>query len=151
MTSFTKPATLALTMGAAFICTELNADPCEDALDVIHDMVSALGNGQVAPVVNSYSDDGLLVLNNTDFRGPDMLTAAYTEFAAISPEIRFDYEDLHITGNIALHIAPWSMTGTAPDGTAVTDSGLSVVVLQKQDDGEWKILMDLPHANHAPR
>lgn len=150
MTSFIKPAALSLAIATAFFSTSLNADPREDALGVIHDMASAMGNGQVARVVDSYTQDGLLVLNGTDFRGPDMLTAAYTEFAAISPEIHFEYEDLHITGNIALHIAPWSMTGTAPDGTAVTDGGLSVVVLQKQDDGEWKILMDLPHAEAAP-
>lgn len=150
MTSFIKPAALSLAIATAFSSTSLNADPREDALGVIHDMATAMGNGQVARVVDSYTQDGLLVLNGTDFRGPEMLTAAYTEFAAISPDIRFEYEDLHITGDIALHIAPWSMTGTAPDGTAVTDGGLSVVVLQKQDDGAWKILMDLPHAEAAP-
>lgn len=146
MTSFTKPAALMLAIGAACLSTTSKADPREDALQVIHTMVSAMGSGQVTPVVDSYTNDGLLVLNNTDFRGPEMLTAAYTEFAALSPEIRFDYEDLHITGDIALHIAPWSMTGTTPDGTAITDGGLSVVVLQKQADNSWKILMDLPHA-----
>ena len=48
------------------------------------------------------------------------------------------------TGDIAVHIAPWTMSGTAPDGTPIVDSGLSVATLRRQVDDSWKIMLDNP-------
>jgi ketosteroid isomerase-like protein len=36
------------------------------------------------------------------------------------------------------------MAGTAPDGSAVTASGLSVAVLRRQPEGRWLMVIDHP-------
>ncbi|OUS34844.1 hypothetical protein A9R00_12355, partial [Oleispira antarctica] len=61
---------------------------------------------------------------------------------------KFDYpngHEVYIANNIALHIAPWVMTGKAPDGTSIKQSGLSVAVLRKQESGNWLMVLDNPH------
>jgi ketosteroid isomerase-like protein len=40
------------------------------------------------------------------------------------------------------------MTGTAPDGTPIRQSGLSVAVLRKQADGKWLMVFDNPFGQH---
>ena len=37
------------------------------------------------------------------------------------------------------------MKGTAPDGSAISDSGLSVSVLKRQADKSWRIVLDDPY------
>ncbi len=57
----------------------------------------------------------------------------------------FAGHEVIVNGDTALHIAPWSMSGTGPNGAAVEQSGLSVAVLRRQADGGWKMVIDNPH------
>lgn len=54
-------------------------------------------------------------------------------------------------GNVALHLAPWTMTGTLPDGTPVSQTGLSVAVMRRQPDGAWRMVIDHPYGDHLSR
>ena len=147
MKSFTKTTLLTLSIIAATAVSPLRADDTQDITAAVHIMTNAMRTGDVAAIVGSYASDGLLVLApDAEFRGPEMLTAAYQEFAAINPQITFESETIWVAGAIALHIAPWTMTGTGPDGTEFTDGGLSVVAMQRLENGNWKIQIDLPHA-----
>ena len=47
-------------------------------------------------------------------------------------------------GDLERHLSKWRMTGVAPDGSAVGQGGLSVVVLRRQPSGEWLIVIDDP-------
>ncbi len=49
--------------------------------------------------------------------------------------------------DLALHLAPWHMTGVGPDGTAVESHGLSVAVLRRQADGRWLMVLDQPYGD----
>jgi ketosteroid isomerase-like protein len=63
-----------------------------------------------------------------------------------NPHFTFsDGHDVVVNGDLALHITPWNMTATAPDGQQISQSGLSVAVLRKQLDGAWKMVIDNPH------
>ncbi|WP_438498976.1 hypothetical protein [Alteromonas australica] len=46
-----------------------------------------------------------------------------------------------------MHISPWSMKGKTPDGQEVKQSGLSVAILRRQKDGDWKMIIDNPYAS----
>jgi len=55
--------------------------------------------------------------------------------------------EVFASGDIALHIAPWKMTGQAPDGTPFDQNGLSVAVFRRQADGAWKMVIDNPNGD----
>ena len=40
------------------------------------------------------------------------------------------------------------MTGKTPDGFPIEQSGFSVVVLRKQTDGQWLMVIDNPFGDH---
>lgn len=78
-------------------------------------------------------------------RGRDEIGAALAELAALRPRIVFDdTPDVVEVGTVALVSSRWSMRGTAPDGSEVTDGGLSADVLRRQPEGTWLVVIDQP-------
>ena len=47
-------------------------------------------------------------------------------------------------GDLAMHIAPWTMKGATPDGSIIEDNGLSIAIFRRQSDGGWKMVIDNP-------
>ena len=47
-------------------------------------------------------------------------------------------------GDTAIANGSWTVTGTAPDGTAVEMTGQDTTVLREQADGTWRLVFDDP-------
>jgi ketosteroid isomerase-like protein len=45
-------------------------------------------------------------------------------------------------GQLAWIANAWTFRATAPDGTPIERSGRSSVVMRRQDDGTWRIVID---------
>ena len=76
--------------------------------------------------------------------GRAAIAGALSEMLALSPVMETHVREVHQADDIALAIVDWSLRGTAPDGSAVTQSGRSADVLRRQDDGTWRVLIDHP-------
>lgn len=72
------------------------------------------------------------------------IRGALAEMLALSPIMETHVREVLEADDIALVIVDWSLRGTAPDGSAVTQSGRSADVLRRQDDGTWRVLIDHP-------
>jgi ketosteroid isomerase-like protein len=71
----------------------------------------------------------------------------FTGMAALQPE--FSYPAGHeviVNGDFAIHIAPWDMIARTAEGAPITQSGLSVAVLHRQPERDWKMVIDNPHS-----
>ncbi|WP_282091138.1 YybH family protein [Epibacterium ulvae] len=120
----------------------------KDVIGSIETMTHYFQAGDIARVMESYEEKATIVFE-PDTPQPDTgeQVRLFTELSAINPT--FDYVAGHevvVNGDIAMHIAPWSMTGHTPDGQEIKQSGLSVAVLRKQSDGSWKMVIDNPHS-----
>ena len=113
----------------------------------IHHMTSSFQAGDIAQVMASYEEPATVVFEpDAPVSDASALEQMFTGMSAVNPV--FDYAAGHeviVNGDIALHIAPWTMSGQSPDGQAISQSGLSVAVLRKQTDGGWKMVIDNPH------
>jgi len=69
---------------------------------------------------------------------------ALGELLALSPVMETHVREVHQADDVALVIVDWNLRGTAPDGSAVTQSGRSADVLRRQSDGTWRVLIDHP-------
>jgi uncharacterized protein (TIGR02246 family) len=76
--------------------------------------------------------------------GHDEIRAALAPFLAVSPTMVVEPRQVLVTGDVALVVNDWSLTGTAPDGQPVSRSGQSADVVRRQPDGSWKVLVDRP-------
>jgi ketosteroid isomerase-like protein len=51
---------------------------------------------------------------------------------------------LVVEGDVALLYDSWQITGTNPDGSPMSASGRSAMVLRRQPDGSWLYVVDDP-------
>jgi uncharacterized protein (TIGR02246 family) len=76
--------------------------------------------------------------------GTPALREAFQQFMGLKPKITVTGHDIIQAGDIALHQSTWKMSGHMPDGKAFEQSGFSTVVLRKQPDGRWLMVIDNP-------
>ncbi|WGV98419.1 DUF4440 domain-containing protein [Vibrio sp. YMD68] len=116
-------------------------------LNTVATMTSSFHKKDITGVLNSYEDGGAVVFEpGTPISDPKLLKEMFEGAFLINPQ--FDYpngHEVYIVNDIALHIAPWVMYGTAPDDTQIKETGLSVAVLRKQANGQWLIVLDNPN------
>ncbi|MBH0779412.1 YybH family protein [Nocardia bovistercoris] len=118
----------------------------QNVIDTVSRMTEALQRGDIDAVLSHYVADAVVAFEpGASVRGEQHLREGFAAFAALDPRFRYDHgHEVMISGDTAVHIAPWTMTGTAPDGTPVAQSGLSVATLRRQADDSWKIALDNP-------
>lgn len=126
---------------------ENNAEETQ-VISLIDKMISNLQSGDIPRVMSTYADDAIVMFEPgvavTDRKAIEQI---FTEMAALKPEVTYSGHEVFIAGNTALQIHPWSMTAKTPDGQEIKQGGLSVVVLQRQTDGSWKMIIDNPYGS----
>jgi uncharacterized protein (TIGR02246 family) len=98
--------------------------------------------------------DGLVALYEPDavfepqpgvvVHGRAAIRDALGQLLALGPTITAGTVQVLTGGDIALVVNEWSLTGTAPDGTAVRQGGRSADVVRRQPDGRWLVVVDKP-------
>ena len=112
----------------------------------IEKMVTSFHNKDIDGVLATYEDGAIVMFEpQKPVSGKNNLKMAFTQFAAVDPKFNFSGHEVYISGNIATHIAPWTMVGKMLDGSKIEQSGLSVAVLRKQADGTWLMIQDNPN------
>lgn len=118
----------------------------KNVLNAIEEMTKAFQNKNIDRVMASYEPNATIVFEpEAPISDAKVLREMFTKMSMVNPRFTYSGHEVFITGNVATHIAPWKMTGKAPDGTPINQSGLSVAVLRKQKNGQWLIIMDNPH------
>lgn len=115
-------------------------------LNAVEQMTANLINGDIDAVMKSYENKATIVFE------PGMAISdgkqsyeIFQSISALKPKFSYSGHEVFVSGDIAIHIAPWRMKGTAPDGSVIEQEGLSLAVLRKQSDGEWLMIIDNPH------
>jgi uncharacterized protein (TIGR02246 family) len=72
------------------------------------------------------------------------LREAFKQFLAINPRITILSQDVVQSSDVALHTYTWKMSGKTPDGHPIEQGGFSIIVLRKQADGKWLMVIDNP-------
>ncbi|GAA6208324.1 hypothetical protein NBRC116601_16170 [Cognatishimia sp. WU-CL00825] len=150
-----KHATACLMMLALTIPTVLFAeghkmnDQNTEVLKTIETMTTAFQLGQIDAVMQSYEPTATVVFEPASpLSDPAQLREMFKGMSALKPKFSYDAEhEVIVSGDIALHIAPWAMTAKTPEGQPIEQSGLSVAILRRQSDGSWKMVIDNPHGS----
>lgn len=118
-------------------------------MNAILEMTAAFHKKDINGVMASYEPQAVIVFEpEKPVSNPTEVREGFSRFFAVSPIFEYSGHEVFINGNLAMHFAPWVMTGKAPDGTEITQSGLSVAVLRKQPNGKWLMVFDNPFGQH---
>lgn len=110
-------------------------------------MTHAFAAGDIDAILATYEPGGVLVAPGGVTIGGPSLRDAFAEFVALDPHFTFFDTQVIEAGDIALHLNTWKLAGTGPDGSPVEMGGLSAVVLRRQADGTWLMVIDHPTAD----
>lgn len=118
----------------------------QNVLQAIEKMTTAFQNKDIDGVMACYEPNAVVIFEpESPVSDSNVLRKMFTEMSMLNPVFTYSGHEVFIAGDIATHIAPWTMSATAPDGTEIKQSGLSVAVLRKQKDGSWLMTIDNPH------
>jgi uncharacterized protein (TIGR02246 family) len=106
---------------------------------------AAVSAGDIEAALATFEPTAAMVAQpGMTVQGTPALREAFKQFLAISPNVTVTGQDVIQAGDIALHSFTWAMSGKAPDGSPIEQSGYSNVVLRKQADGRWLMVIDNP-------
>jgi uncharacterized protein (TIGR02246 family) len=109
---------------------------------------AAVSAGNIEAALATFEPGAAMVAQpGVTVAGTAALRASFQQFLAINPKITATGHDIVQAGDIALHSFTWTMAGQSPDGSAITQTGFSTVVLRKQADGRWLMVIDNPFAD----
>lgn len=121
-------------------------DEQKKVYSTIEKMVNAFHKKDIAGVLTTYEENAIVMFEpQKPVSGKENLRMAFTQFCEMNPIFTFGSHEIYISGDIATHIAPWTMVGQMPDGKKIEQSGLSIAVLRKQADGNWLMIQDNPN------
>ena len=113
---------------------------------------AAVSAGDIEAALAAFEPEAAMVAQpGVTVSGTEALRGAFQQFLAINPKITVTGHETVQAGDIALHSFTWKMAGEAPDGSAIEQSGFSVVVLRKQPDGRWLMVIDNPFGDQLLR
>lgn len=109
--------------------------------------------------VNRGDLDGLLALYEPDTAyvvrpgetvvGEVAVREAIVGLLALQPSVTLEPVFVVRTGDLALLISRWHLTGTGSDGTPVDVGGQTGDVVRQQGDGTWRYAIDNPWGESA--
>jgi len=108
---------------------------------VIDRMMNAFAAGDVPGILQTYRSDAV-VMGSPDgpVSGHAALTAMFDGFVATGFSFLPGGHEVIVSGDTALHLMDWQ--GQGPDGDPF--SALSVAVLTRDAEGEWRMVIDHP-------
>lgn len=141
-------------LALAFVCLgpgtakEVVMSEQQAVLNTIQTMTNAFHQRDIAGVMASYAEGAVVCFEpNQPMAERTRIKQAFLEFFEMKPSFVYAGHQVVVSGDEALHIAPWKMTGTAPDGSSISMQGLSVAVLRRQEDGRWLMVVDNPYGD----
>lgn len=115
-------------------------------LQAVQQMTDAFHRKDIKGVMDSYEPNAMVVFDpQHPIQDVEVLKERFIQSFGISPRFEYSGHEVFVNGDIGVHLAPWTMTATAPDGTAIKQTGLSIAVLRQQKDGKWLMVFDDPH------
>jgi len=121
----------------------------ENVLKVIENMTSSFHNSDIEGIMASYEQNATIMFEpGKPTSDPTVLREMFNRAFTLNPKFEYSGHEVFISDDIAVHYAPWTMTGKTPDGTSIEQSGLSVAVLRRQPNGKWLMVIDNPHGQN---
>ncbi|HEU0143439.1 MAG TPA: nuclear transport factor 2 family protein [Nitrososphaera sp.] len=113
-------------------------------LETIQLLDEAFNCADIEAVLGFYEDEAAIVAEpNRLVTGKAGIRATYEWiFANIKGTAKQEKTHVIETGDIALFTSKWSFTGTLLNGESASRESYASVVLRRQDDGGWRIVVD---------
>ena len=114
------------------------------ALEAVELLDEAFNRGDIEAVLDFYEDEAVMVVEPSRLaRGKAEVRAVYEWiFANIRGTARQEKTHVIEAGGVALFTSKWNFSGTMLNGDSASRESYASVVLRRQADGRWRIVVD---------
>lgn len=111
---------------------------------------AAFNSGDAELVESVYEPDGVLVARpGQEVSGRDR-RAANEKLMALGVPIQVHPRHTFVSGDVALLVVDWNITGLTTDGAAIDIRGTATDVARRGTDGWWRYVIDNPWGVSSP-
>src|SRR6478752_1724697 len=121
------------------------ASPSEDERairDVLARWFAATKAGDTQTVLSMMTEDVVFMVPGRDPFGKEAFRNAAGRMKGARIDGTTDVQELRVVGNWAYARTRITVTVTPPDGAAVTRSGHTLTIFQREADGRWRLARD---------
>lgn len=142
---------MSLTLSWANTTTkEKSVNSTNAVIEVVMAMSKSMQEGNLESVLKYYEPDASLVAQPGVTVSGTKLREAMQGYVSMKPKFDMPKHEVIVSGDTALHSAPWTMEGIDPStGKKVQQEGFSVAVLRLQKDGRWLLVIDNPFGDYV--
>lgn len=109
-------------------------------LETVTTMTRAFAAGDVDGVMATYAPSAVVVAEpGRAVAGDGALRAMFADFVSSGVAFTYGAHEVVVAGDTGLHLMSWTAPG--PEGPT---TALSIAVLRRQEDGNWKMVIDHP-------
>jgi uncharacterized protein (TIGR02246 family) len=122
--------------------------PIQQPEEVLEVVAQAINSGDVDAQMAIYEPDAYFNFEpgpEGPVTGTQAIREAFAGFLAMKPNVTMKLISCNQAGDIAVIRNAWHMTCTGQDGNPTEMTGQTVVVLRRQPDGNWLVLIDNPY------
>jgi uncharacterized protein (TIGR02246 family) len=102
--------------------------------------------GELEPLMSLYEPNAtLLPLGQHAVSGLEEIRVAMTGFLESAPAMELTVKKTVQSGDIALVMSDWILSGSDADGRPFARTGRTSDVVRRQADGRWLLVIDVPH------
>lgn len=117
-----------------------------EVIQAVERMTDAFHRADIDAVLAAYEPDAVVTfMPGQPVTGRNALREGFEMFFGFKPKFEYGGHEVLVSGDTAIHLAPWTMAGTGPDGAAMSNSGLSVALLRRGHEGQWRLVIDNPY------
>jgi uncharacterized protein (TIGR02246 family) len=113
--------------------------------DLLKSQVEEFNKGNISFLLTLYEKDACFASRPGQVvKGLENIRTSMQSFIDIGVKLEAKVKRIFQTNNLALLITEWSINGTEPDGEPINLTGRGTVVLRRQSDGTWLMVIENP-------
>ncbi|HYZ60231.1 MAG TPA: DUF4440 domain-containing protein [Nitrososphaeraceae archaeon] len=113
--------------------------------DLLSSQVEEFNKGNIDVLMTLYEKDACFASKPGQVvNDKESIRLAFQEFIDRGVKLEARARRVLHAGNLALLITEWSIKGTEPDGKTINLTGRGTIVLRRQSDGTWLMVIENP-------
>ena len=113
--------------------------------DLLYSQVEEFNKGNVDFLMTLYEKDACFVVQPSQVtKDQGLIRSAFQDFINMGAKLEARVNRVVQASDLALLITEWSINGNKPDGKPINITGRGTVVLRRQSNGTWLMVIENP-------
>jgi ketosteroid isomerase-like protein len=115
--------------------------------DLLNSQVEEFNKRNISFLMTLYEKDACFASKSEQVKDPESIRRTLQSFIDMGTKLEARVKRVLQANDLALLITEWTINGTEPDGKPINLTGRGTVVLRRQSDGVWLMVIENPWGN----